>query len=139
MQYKRLMGIDYGDRRIGIAFTDLLQMLSNPHSIYQSVDMQTDAEYIANLAKQNSVEKIIIGLPLCMDGSENERTEITKNFGAKLAKLSGLEIIYEDERLSSVEAEDILRENKVSPKDRKKHLDKLSAAIILQTYLNSRK
>ena len=78
MQYKRLMGIDYGDRRIGIAFTDLLQMLSNPHSIYQSVDMETDVEYISNLAKQNDVEKIIVGLPLCMDGSENERTQITK-------------------------------------------------------------
>ena len=139
MQYKRLMGIDYGDKRIGIAFTDLLQMLSNPHSIYQSVDMGTDVKYIAQLAKQNDVEKIIIGLPLCMDGSENESTEVTKTFGAMLKEQSGLEIVYEDERLSSVEAEDILRENKVSPKDRKKHLDKLSAAIILQAYLNSRK
>ena len=110
MQYKRLMGIDYGDARIGIALTDLLQMLSNPHSIYQTVDEQTDLKYLSDLAKQNSVETIVIGLPLCMDGAENERTQKTKDFGEKLSNLSGLKVVYEDERLSSVEADEILRE-----------------------------
>ena len=113
-------------------------MLANPHSIYQTISEEKDIEYIANLAKQNSVEKIVIGLPLCMDGEENDRTVKTKLFGQKLEKFSGLPVVYEDERLSSVEADEILRKNKVLPKDRKKHLDKLAAAIILQSYLNSK-
>lgn len=139
MQYKRLMGIDYGDARIGIAFSDLLQMFSNPHSIYQTKGQEEDIQYLADLAKQNSVETIVVGLPFCMDGSNNERTEKTKLFGEKLSQISGIKVVYEDERLSSYEAEEILRKNKVAPKDRKKHLDKLAAAIILQSYLNCRK
>ena len=139
MQYKRIMGIDYGDARIGIAFSDLLQMFSNPHSIYQTVEKDKDIEYLAELAKQNDVELIVVGLPLCMDGTDNDRTEKTKVFGQKLSDVSGLRVVYEDERLSSVEADEILRKNKIAPKDRKKHLDKLAAAIILQSYLNCRK
>lgn len=139
MQYKRLMGIDYGDARIGIAFSDLLQMFSNPHSIYQATEQDQDIQYLSNLAKQNNVELIVVGLPFCMDGSDNERTEKTRQFGEKLSQVSGIKVVYEDERLSSYEAEEILRKNKVAPKDRKKHLDKLAAAIILQSYLNCRK
>ena len=139
MQYKRLMGIDYGDARIGIAFSDLLQMLSNPHSIYASCGEDEDLNYLSNLAKQNDVETIVIGLPLCMDGEENERTAKTRQFGEKLASVSGIKVVFEDERLSSYEAEEILKQNKIPPKDRKKHLDKLAAAIILQSYLNCRK
>lgn len=138
MQYKRIMCIDYGDARIGIAFSDLLQMISNPYEIYNHVGENEDIKYLSELAKKQDVGLIVIGLPLCMDGSENERTEITKRFGSLLSQSSGIEVVYEDERLSSYEAEEILRQNKVQPKDRKKHLDKLSAAIILQSYLNSR-
>lgn len=138
MQYKRIMCVDYGDARMGIAFSDLLQMIANPYETYKRVNEETDILHLTSLAKQQSVEKIILGMPYSMDGTENERTELTKQFGYKLNLASGICVDYFDERLSSHEAEEILKRNKVQPKDRKKHLDQLAAAVILQSYLNSK-
>ncbi len=136
MQYKKIMAIDYGDRRIGVAFSDFLQLTANPHSIFQNQSQQQTMQHICNLAKENSVEKIVLGMPYSAEGIENERTEITREFGEKLQDFCKIEVVFEDESLSSYEAEEILREKKVAVKDRKKHLDMLSAAIFLQTYLN---
>lgn len=139
MQYKRKMGIDYGDKRIGIAMTDLLCMIASAREVYQNDDLNKSVEYISKLALDNSVDEIIIGLPLNMEGEENERTQITRLFGSMLSTKSGLPVVYEDERLSSVEAEDILREFESDWKKRKKMLDMYSAQVILQSYLDSNK
>ncbi len=139
MQYHKIMCLDYGDARIGIAFSDFLQITANPYEIYHCKEKNKDLNYLSNLAHTNNVELIVIGMPYSMDGTENERTEITKNFGSQLQEFSKIKVVYEDERLSSYEAEEILKQNKVSPKDRKKQLDMLSAAIILEAYLNNRK
>ena len=139
MQYKKIMCLDYGDARIGIAFSDYLHMLSNPFETYTSVGEQKDIEYLTNLARQNDVGLIVIGMPYSLDGSQNVRTEVTTNFGQKLFEHSGIQVVYQDERLSSYEAEEILKQKKVAPKDRKLQLDKLSAAIILEAYLNNNK
>ena len=139
MQYKKIMCLDYGDARIGIAFSDYLHMFANPFEIYKSVGEQKDIEYLTNLAKQNDVGLIVIGMPYSLDGSQNERTELTTKFGQKLFEYSKIKVEYEDERLSSYEAEQILKEKKVLPKDRKAKLDMLSAAIILESYLNNNK
>lgn len=139
MQYQKIMCLDYGDARIGVAFSDFLQLIANPYEIYHTVSENDDLQYFTKLAKQNSVGLIVIGMPYSLDGEENERTEKTIIFGKKLEELSHIKVEYEDERLSSYEAEEILKKNKVLPKDRKKQLDMLSAAIILEAYLNNKK
>ena len=139
MQYQRIMCLDYDDARIGIAFSDLLGLTANPHSVLISKGIDFDIAYLSNLAKQNNVNLIVIGMPYSMDGSENERTAVTKDFGKKLALASNIKVEYEDERLSSYEAEEILRKRKVEPLKRKKYLDMLSAAIILEDYLKNKK
>ena len=137
MQYHKIMCIDYGDSRLGIAFTDFLQVTSNPYENYNSKGQEQDLEYISSLAKSNNVNLIVIGMPYSLDGSENERTKKTRDFGTLLSNYTNIKVVYEDERLSSYEAEEILKQKKVAPKDRKKQLDMLSAAIILQAYLNN--
>ena len=139
MQYHKIMSLDYGDARIGIAFSDYLQITCNPYQTYVSQGMDKDLEYLSNLAHNNDVNLIVIGMPYSLDGQENERTKITTEFGTALSNYANIKVVYEDERLSSYEAEEILRSKKVDPKDRKKQLDMLSAAIILQAYLNNKK
>lgn len=139
MQYKRIMCLDYGDVRIGIAFSDLLQTIASPHSTYTRKTLNEDLQYFLNLAKSMDVELVVIGLPYNMDGSVGERIEKTKNFGNLLSKTLSLPVEYIDERLSSVEAEDILAEAHIPSIKRKGLIDKIAAGIILQSYLNSRK
>lgn len=139
MQYKRKMGIDYGDKRIGIAMTDLLCMFASAFEVYQNKDMEKSVEYIAKLAHDNDVDEIVIGLPLNMQGEENERTLVTREFGEKLSNLTGLKVVYEDERLTSVEADEILIQKKIKWEKRKELIDMVSAELILQSYLNNKK
>ena len=84
MQYQKIMCLDYGDARIGIAFTDFLQITANPYEIYHCVDETKDLQYLSDLAHKNNVGVIVIGMPYSLDGQNNQRTEITKNFGTKL-------------------------------------------------------
>lgn len=139
MSYKRLMGVDYGNVRIGISMSDLLQIIASPFETYQTRSESEDLEHIAKLAKDNQVETIVIGLPLNMDGTEGDRAEKTREFGEKLCKCVEAKVVYQDERLSSVTAEDILIESGVRREDRKKVIDKLAATIILRTYMESKK
>lgn len=139
MQYKRIMCLDYGDVRIGIAFSDLLQTIASPYDTYTRVNLEADLTFFQDLAKKQDVELIVIGLPLNMDGTSGNRIEVTKNFGTILSNRLNLPVVYVDERLSSVEAEDILAEAKVPAIKRKGLIDKIAAGIILQNYLNSRK
>lgn len=138
MQYKRKMGIDYGDKRIGVAFSDLLGMLASPYEVYQNNDQKSSLEHLIKLCKEKEVDEIIIGYPLNMQGEENERTKLTKEFGEKLKKLSGLPVYYQDERLSSFEAEELLKAKGMNWEKRKEVLDMFSAQIILQDYLNNK-
>lgn len=135
MQYKRLMGVDYGDKRIGIAFSDLLQVIASPHEIYNTKTREEDLRYLSMLAKSWEVEKIIFGLPLNMDGTEGERAKLTREFALELAELSGIAVDFEDERLTSLEADDLLIEAGYNWKKRKTMIDKLSASLILENYM----
>lgn len=139
MQYKRIMCLDYGDVRIGIAFSDLLQTIASPYDTYTRKDLSSDINFFKDLAQKQEVERIIIGLPYNMDGTIGERIEVTKKFGELLSNELNLPVEYVDERLSSVEAEDILAEAKVPAIKRKGLIDKIAAGIILQSYLNSRR
>ncbi len=136
MKYERIMAIDYGEVRIGIAFSDLLQTISSPFQTYKRVGEEKDLNYLSNLAHDNEVGLIVFGLPLNMDGSEGERAIKTREFGEKLQNVAGIKIEYIDERLTSVEAEDMLLEAGLRRDKRKDIIDKLAAALILESYLN---
>ncbi len=137
MQYGRIMGIDYGKVRIGIALTDLLKTIASPYEVYKSVSLQKDVEYFVKLVKEKEVEKIVLGLPLNMDGSEGERAKRTRIFGEMLEKACSVPVVYQDERLSSVEAENYLLDGDVRRDKRKNLIDKVAATIILEDYLRA--
>jgi putative Holliday junction resolvase len=130
------MAIDYGDVRIGIAQSDLMQVIASPLDVIQNTGLENSAKKIAELAKANEVETIVLGLPLNMDGSEGTRAEITRQFALEISKHLPVKIVSQDERLSSVEAEEMLLEANVRRDKRKKIIDKVAACIILETYLN---
>lgn len=134
------MGIDFGGKRIGIAFSDLSATIASAYEVYQSKQIEEkDIDYLTVLARQKEVTKVVFGLPLNADGTESDQTRWTKQFAAKFALHSGIEIDFEDERFSSLEAEEILKEAKMNWKQRKLVLDKYAAEIILQNYLNRTK
>ena len=133
------MGIDFGDKRIGIAFSDFLCTIASPYEVYKTKSEDDDLKYLSTLAKKQDVDEIIMGLPLNMDGTEGDRVKITKDFGEKLEKVSGLKVIYIDERLTSSEAEDILISAGMRREKRKEMIDKISAQLILESYLNQNK
>ena len=137
--YYRIMALDYGEVRIGVAMTDLLQMIASPFETYIRKDIQSDINHMCSLIKDNSVKLVVVGLPLNMDGTEGDRAQKTRQFVDLLKEKSNVEFIFQDERLSSVEAEEILIEGGMKRKDRKVTIDKIAAAIILESYLNSRK
>lgn len=132
----RKMCLDYGVVRIGIALSDPMGIIANGLETYIRKDEQTDLEHIVQLIKDNSVDTIVIGLPINMDGTSGDRVSITKAFGEKLAGLTSAKVVYMDERLSSVSAEKLLIEADVRRDKRKQVIDKLAATIILQNYLD---
>ncbi len=138
MQRHRKMGVDYGDKRIGIALTDALCIISSPFEVYQNVGEEDALNHLNDIIKKYDVDSVAMGLPLNMDGTEGERALIHRDFGEKLEKLSGVKVNYVDERLTSAEAEDILIASGVRREKRKELIDKISAQIILQTYINQK-
>ena len=137
--YYRIMALDYGDVRIGIALSDVTRFLASGYENYTRKNLDFDCKHIAQIASENNVKIIVIGLPINMDGSKGVRVEKTYEFAEELKKYTSAEIDFLDERLTSVSAEKILISADVSRKKRKEVLDKLSATIILQDYLDVRR
>ena len=136
MQRHRKMGIDYGDKRIGVALSDLLCIISSPYEVFINKGEDESLKHLDKIIKENDVDEIAMGLPLNMDGSEGERARLHREFGQKLSDFSGVTVHFVDERLTSAEAEEILISSGVRREKRKELIDKISAQIILQTYLN---
>ena len=128
--------MDIGDVRIGVAVSDPLGISTNGIETHLSKGAEADATYFTEMALSRGVEKILLGLPLNMDGTEGDRAEKVRAFGALLAQKSSLPVEYEDERLTTVEAEEMLIEAGLSRQERKKVIDKVAAEIILRSYLN---
>ena len=139
MQRTRKMGVDYGDKRIGVALTDALCIISSPYEVFQNLSPEQSLQHLNDLIKQFNVDEVAMGLPLNMDGSEGERAKLHREIGQKLSELSGVKVAFVDERLTSAEAEEILISSGVRREKRKELIDKISAQIILQTFINSKK
>lgn len=134
----RILALDIGDVRIGLAISDVLGITANPLETYRRKkdDLQGDCAYIAALAREKGAEKLVLGLPVNMDGTEGPRVEKTREFAACLAAHTDLPIDYQDERLTTVTAERVLIEQGVRREKRKEVIDKVAATIILRCYLD---
>ena len=132
----RKMALDYGDVRIGIAFSDALNIIANGYETYVRKNLETDIDYLCKLCKEKEVDTIIIGLPINMDGTEGERVDVTRDFGDLLSSKTNLPVKYLDERLTSASAERLLIEADMRREKRRQVIDKVSATIILQNYLD---
>lgn len=129
----KVMSLDIGTKRIGIALSDYLLMLANGHCCIDRTPEEKAIEEILKIAKENNVKKIVVGLPYNMDGTLGGQADDCKNFASKL---QGYDIIYEDERLTSDLAEENLRNKKIDFRKNKGLVDIESACIILEQYLS---
>ncbi|NCB51418.1 MAG: Holliday junction resolvase RuvX [Clostridia bacterium] len=133
----RIMAIDYGDRRIGLAISDESATLCGEAFTVEEWDMGRAALRISDEARLRNVRVLVLGLPKNMDGTEGPRAEKSRVFAEMLGLESGLPIVLWDERRSSVEAHNILRANGKREKKHKKTVDAVAAALILEGYLGS--
>ena len=129
----KVMALDIGTKRIGIALSDYLLMLANGHSYISREPENKAIELIEKIAKENNVEEIVVGVPLNMDNTKGFQADNCIEFSKKL---DGFKIIYEDERLTSELAEENLKERKVNFRKDKGLVDVESARIILEQYLS---
>lgn len=135
---KRIMGIDYGDARTGIAFSDLLCSIVGSTTVIHSRKPEKTLQEIVKLANEHDAGEIVMGLPKNMDGSEGPRAELCRAFAEELRQATGLEVTLWDERRTTVEAHNILNEHNYHGKKRKNTVDAVAASLILEGYLNFR-
>lgn len=136
----RIIGLDYGTKTVGVAVSDELCITAQP---YETIERKSENKLRQTLARIESIiteygiEKIVLGYPKNMNNTLGERAVATEEFQAALERRTGLPVVLWDERLSTVEAERVLKERGVRREDRKKYIDKLAAAVILQNYLDA--
>ncbi len=134
-----ILGVDYGDKRTGLARSDISGFLASGIGYISPGGMKSTAEAVAAAAAENKCEKIVVGLPKNMDGTEGWRAETIRAFAGMLGELTECEIILYDERLSTMQAHRMLNITDIKSKKRKQVVDTLSAQIILQNYLDSQR
>lgn len=136
---KRIMGIDYGDARTGVALSDLLCSIVGSTTVVPSRNTEKAIADIARIARENEVGQIVVGLPRNMDGSEGVRAELCREFAQLLHTATGLDVAMWDERWTTVEAHNILSQHNYHGQKRKNTVDAVAASLILEGYLNSLK
>lgn len=133
----RIMGIDYGEKRIGIACSDALRITAQGIETYTRKTEPEDIDYLLGLADTMDVEKIIFGMPRNMNGTYGPAADKVKAFAGMLSRKTDIPVVYWDERLSTVSAHKTMLEANVSRKKRKQAVDKLAAVVFLQNYLDA--
>ncbi len=135
----KIMAVDYGDARTGIAFSDLSEMLAFPYTVITEAYQPKLIDKLCEIAKKENAQKIVVGLPRNMDGSCGFRADACRAFGTALQDKCGLPVVFQDERLTTVMAHQVLSANNVSSKKRKQTVDAVSAVMILQSYIDKNK
>jgi len=135
----RILGIDYGHKRLGLALSDEGETLASPLPVYQRRDTKEDHAFLAQLIEEREASRIVVGLPRNMDGSLGEMAKQVLAFVDALKEKVSLPVDTFDERLTTTEAERVLIQANLSRKRRKTLRDSLAAVLILQGYLESRK
>lgn len=131
----KIMAIDYGDARTGVAVSDLLCSIVGSTTVIHSRNSQKTLLEINRIASENSVGEIVMGLPKNMDGTEGPRAQLCREFAAEVEKTTGLPVKLWDERRTTVEAHNILSAHNYHGKKRKNTVDAVAAALILEGYL----
>ena len=132
---KRIMGIDYGDARTGVALSDLMCSIVGSSQVIPSRNKQKAIDDIVRIAKENEVFQIVVGLPKNMDGTEGPRAELCRAFAEELEQATGLPVVMWDERRTTVEAHNILSQHNYHGQKRKNTVDAVAASLILEGYL----
>lgn len=135
---ERIVCLDIGDVRIGVAVSDPTGTIATPVEVIRRVGWGPDTKKIREICDRYQTNRILSGLPLNMDGSEGFQARKVRDFCAQLEK-AGLQVVFQDERLSTVSAEEVLIEGNVSRSGRKQVVDKVAASFILQQWLDARK
>ncbi len=135
---KKIMGIDYGDARTGVAISDLMCTIVGSTCVIPSRNTEKAIADIVRLCKDNMVGELVVGLPKNMDGTEGSRAELCREFGQLLGEATGLPVTMWDERRTTVEAHNILSQHNYHGKKRKNTVDAVAASLILEGYLNFR-
>jgi putative Holliday junction resolvase len=135
----RILGIDYGVKRVGIALSDLLGITAQPFTVIEGASQQEVIKRIASIVSEQSVSRIVIGLPLNMDGSSGEISENVRAFAVQLEERLNIPVELFDERLTTMQAERMLVEEADMSREKRKHVrDKVAASLILQAYLDQK-
>jgi putative Holliday junction resolvase len=132
----RWLGLDYGERRIGVAVSDPLAITAQGVSVIERTGVKKDLELIRQIIHTYEVDSIVLGLPKNMNGTEGPAAEKVRNFGKLLEETTSLKVIYWDERLSTSSAQQVMIDADLSRRKRKAKVDRLAAVIILQNYLD---
>ncbi len=132
----RVIALDVGDVRVGVAVSDPLRLIAQPVEVYKRVGYGPDSRYVLSLCDRFETRDVLLGLPLNMDGSLGAQAEKARDFGRVLER-QGLRVFYQDERLTTVTAENVLISGNVRRENRKQYVDKLAAAVILEQWLAS--
>lgn len=136
---KKIMGIDYGDARTGVAISDLLCSIVGTTAVVPSRNTEKAIDDIVRMAQENQVGEMVVGLPKNMDGSEGPRAELCRAFAKRLEEAAGLKVAMWDERRTTVEAHNILSAHNYHGKKRKETVDAVAASLILEGYLAFKK
>lgn len=135
----RIMSVDYGEARTGLAISDNSEFLASPIGTITEYNMQKLAEKIADIAKERQAGELVVGLPINMNGTYGPRAEKCREFGALLESLTDIPVVMWDERSTTVTAHNILNQNNVRGKKRKAIVDTVASVVILESYLNYRR
>ena len=136
----RIMGLDFGSKTVGVALSDPLLITAQAHEIIRrdhENKLRKTLARIEELCEEFEVKKIVLGLPLHMNGDEGVRAELSRDFKESLERRTGLPVVMYDERLTTVEADEIMMEVGVRRENRKQYVDMIAAQIILQDYLDN--
>ena len=136
MLKKRILGVDFGDARTGVAISDLSGILASGVGTIKSTGFLKTAEEVAKIAKEKDVSLIVLGHPINMNGTLGPRSEKAQAFGKHLEELTGLPVVLYDERLSTANAHVMLNMTNTRGQKRKSIIDEMSACLILQSYLD---
>lgn len=137
----RIIGLDYGDKTVGVAVSDELFLTAQPlKTIFRerTTKLRKTLAEIESIIQEYECQKIVVGLPVGLDGQEGEMCARVREFGSALERRTGLPVVYVDERLTTKEAAGVLREGEIKAGDRKKYIDKIAASLILKTYLEEK-
>ncbi len=132
-----MAGVDYGTVRIGVAIADLAVGIASPFETYARENEQADAKYFQRLAREEAITRFVVGLPVHLDGHESQKSVEARQFGAWLAEVTGVAVVFFDERFTTAEAEQYLEAAGLTKKRRQARRDMVAAQVMLAAFLES--